>query len=188
VDGVFVQLPLPRHIDDDRVVAALDPRKDLDGLHPENRGRLLLGDEAAAPATPLAIVALLREYGVELAGSRAVVVGPGPLLGTPTALLLLAADATVTICDPRDSAAAEHTRAADVVVSTANRRGVLGPELLGSSAAVVDAGLEGDVDPAAVERVRLLSPVPGGVGPVTIAMLLRNLVHAARRRRAGAIT
>jgi methylenetetrahydrofolate dehydrogenase (NADP+)/methenyltetrahydrofolate cyclohydrolase len=183
VDGVFVQLPLPPHVDEGRVVAALDPVKDVDGLHPANRGRLLEGDEAFAPATPLAVLTLLREYGVELEGARATLVGPGPVLGTPTALLLLGANATVTVCDPDDPELGRHTRAADIVVATANRPGVVGAELLEPTAAVVDAGLDGDVDPAAAGRVALLAPVPGGVGPVTIALLLRNVVRAARRRR-----
>jgi methylenetetrahydrofolate dehydrogenase (NADP+) / methenyltetrahydrofolate cyclohydrolase len=183
VDGVFLQLPLPRHVDEGRVVAALDPVKDVDGLHPVNRGRLLLGDAASAPATPQAVLALLREYGVELEGARATVVGPGPVLGTPTALLLLGANATVTVCATDDPELPLHTRAADVVVATANSPGVVGPDVLDPAAAVVDAGLDGDVDPAAADRVALLAPVPGGVGPVTIALLLRNVVRAARRRR-----
>ncbi len=129
VDGIFVQLPLPEHVDEARVVAALDPRKDLDGLHPLNRGRLLLGELESAPATPQAVLALLREYGVELEGARATVVGPGPLLGTPTALLLLGANATVTVCDP-DAELGLHTRGADVVVATANVPGIVGADLL----------------------------------------------------------
>jgi methylenetetrahydrofolate dehydrogenase (NADP+)/methenyltetrahydrofolate cyclohydrolase len=184
VDGIFVQLPLPGHVDRARVTEALDPAKDVDGLHPSNRGRLLLGDDTGAPATPLAVLALLREYGVELEGANAAVVGPGPFLGTPTALLLMAANATVTVCDPADPGLAQHTRAADVVVATANVPNSVGADILRASAAVVDAGLDGDVDPAAADRAALLSPVPGGVGPVTIAMLLRNVVRAARRRRA----
>jgi methylenetetrahydrofolate dehydrogenase (NADP+) / methenyltetrahydrofolate cyclohydrolase len=183
VDAIFVQLPLPGHVDPDRVTEALDPAKDVDGLHPLNRGRLLLGDEAGAPATPLAVLALLREYGVELEGANAAVVGPGPFLGTPTALLLMARNATVTVCDPADPGLARYTRTADVVVATANVPNSVGAELLRPSAAVVDAGLDGDVDPAAADRAGLLSRVPGGVGPVTIPMLLRNVVRAARRRR-----
>ena len=192
VDGILVQLPLPGHMDEPTVLRAVDPAKDVDGFHPLNAGRLFLGEPLHVPATPLGIMALLDEYDVELEGRRAVVIGRSEIVGKPVAMLLLARHATVTICHSRTRDLAEHTRAADVLVAAVGRPGLVTPDMVKPGAAVVDvgvnrteSGLVGDVDPAVAEVAGLMSPVPGGVGPMTIAMLLRNTLNAARFRRLG---
>jgi methylenetetrahydrofolate dehydrogenase (NADP+)/methenyltetrahydrofolate cyclohydrolase len=190
IDGILVQLPLPAHIDEDRVVRAVDPVKDVDGFHPINAGLLYLGRPAHVPATALGVMALLAEYGVELEGARAVVVGRSIIVGKPAALLLLAANATVTTCHSRTQDLADRTREADVLVVAAGRAGLVGADGVKPGAAVVDvgmnrtdAGLRGDVDPDVGRVAGLLTPVPGGVGPMTIALLLQNTLRAARYRR-----
>ena len=183
VDGIFVQLPLPAHVDAGRVLAALDPAKDVDGLHPANMGRLLLGVPAVVPATALAILDLLDRHRVALEGSRALVVGRSRYAGLPTALLLLAANATVTACEADLPGLRELTAAAEVLVAVAGTPGLVTPDHLLPGAVVVDASPDGAVDPAVVETAGLLAPATGGVGPLTVAMLLRNTVHAARARR-----
>ncbi|PWU25431.1 MAG: bifunctional 5,10-methylene-tetrahydrofolate dehydrogenase/5,10-methylene-tetrahydrofolate cyclohydrolase [Candidatus Rokuibacteriota bacterium] len=193
VDGILVQLPLPRHIEDRAVLEAVDPTKDVDGFHPINAGRLYLGQETLVPATPLGIMALLDEYGVELEGARGVVVGRSTIVGKPIAMLLLGANATVTVCHSRTRDLAERTREADVLVVAAGRAGVVTADMVKPGAAVVDVGqnrtengLVGDVSPEVGEVAGWYTPVPGGVGPMTIAMLLRNTVQAARSRRSAA--
>jgi methylenetetrahydrofolate dehydrogenase (NADP+)/methenyltetrahydrofolate cyclohydrolase len=190
VDGILVQLPLPARIDEQRVLDAVDPAKDVDGFHPVNAGRLFLGQEGLVAATPTGIMALLEEYDVPLLGARAVVVGRSNIVGKPVALLLLAQHATVTICHSRTADLAAETRAADILVVAVGQAGLISPEMVKEGATVIDVGmnrtpdgLTGDVDPAAAERAGLITPVPGGVGPMTIASLLRNTVKAARRRR-----
>jgi methylenetetrahydrofolate dehydrogenase (NADP+) / methenyltetrahydrofolate cyclohydrolase len=189
VDGILVQLPLPEQIDEGRVIRAVDPVKDVDGFHPVNAGLLLAGTPGHVPGTPLGVLALLDEYGVELEGANAVVIGRSDIVGKPVALLLLHRHATVTICHSRTrDLAAEATRA-DVVVAAVGVPGIVTPEMVKTGAAVVDVGINrtenglvGDVDPAVAERAGLLTPVPGGVGPMTIAMLLRSTIRAARYR------
>jgi methylenetetrahydrofolate dehydrogenase (NADP+) / methenyltetrahydrofolate cyclohydrolase len=190
LDGVLVQLPLPSGIDENRVIRAVDPRKDVDGFHPFNAGQLYLGDPTHVPATPLGIMALLDEYDVELEGARAVVIGRSQIVGKPIAHLLLQENATVTICHTRTAELGDRAREADVLVVAAGRRGLVGAEDVKSGAAVVDVGLtrtdeglRGDVDAAAADRAGAITPVPGGVGPMTIAMLLRSTVRAAMYRR-----
>jgi methylenetetrahydrofolate dehydrogenase (NADP+) / methenyltetrahydrofolate cyclohydrolase len=190
VDGILVQLPLPPQIDENRAIEAVDPTKDVDGFHPVNAGRLLLGHDGLVAGTPTGIMALLEEYDVPLAGARAVVVGRSNIVGKPVAQLLLASHATVTICHSRTADLAGHTREAEVLVVAVGQAGLITPEMVEEGATVIDVGmnrtpegLRGDVDPAVVERAGLLTPVPGGVGPMTIASLLRNTVKAARRRR-----
>jgi methylenetetrahydrofolate dehydrogenase (NADP+)/methenyltetrahydrofolate cyclohydrolase len=190
IDGLLVQLPLPGHIDEGRVIRAIDPVKDVDGLHPVNAGQLLLGEPAHVGATPLGVMALLEEYEVPVEGARAVVVGRSDIVGKPAALLLLHANATVTICHSRTVDLASHTREADILVVAVGQPGVIGADHLKEGATVIDVGvnrtdegLRGDVEPAAAERAGLLTPVPGGVGPMTIAMLLRSTLRAARYRR-----
>ena len=193
VDGILVQSPLPLQIDEPRVMRALDPLKDVDGLHPLNAGLLYLGRPALVPATPLGVMALLAEYHVSLEGARAVVVGRSELVGKPVAQLLLQANATVTVCHSRTRDLGAETLAADVLVVAAGKAALVARDMVKVGSAVVDvgtnrtdAGLVGDVDPAAAERAALLTPVPGGVGPMTIAMLLANTVRAARNRRGEA--
>jgi methylenetetrahydrofolate dehydrogenase (NADP+) / methenyltetrahydrofolate cyclohydrolase len=190
VDGILVQLPLPEGIDEARVTRAVAPGKDVDGFHPVNAGLLYLGRPALVPATPLGVMALLDEHGIPLQGARAVVVGRSEIVGKPVAHLLLQRHATVTICHSRTRDLAAETRRADVLVVAVGRPAVVTAEMVEPGAAVVDvginrteSGLVGDVDPAAAEVAGFLTPVPGGVGPMTIAMLLRNTVRAARRRR-----
>jgi methylenetetrahydrofolate dehydrogenase (NADP+)/methenyltetrahydrofolate cyclohydrolase len=190
VDGILVQLPLPAHIDEQRALDAVHPAKDVDGFHPVNAGRLFLGQEGLVAATPTGIVTLLEEYEVPLVGARAVVVGRSNIVGKPVALLLLAQHATVTICHSRTADLPAQTREADVLVVAVGQPGLISPEMVKEGATVIDVGmnrtpegLRGDVDPAVAERAGLMTPVPGGVGPMTIASLLRNTVRAARIRR-----
>ena len=189
VHGILVQLPLPHGLDEATVIAAIDPGKDVDGLHPFNAGQLFLGRPTFVGATPVGVLALLDEYGVELAGARAVVIGRSSIVGKPAAHLLLQRHATVTLCHSRTKDLAEEVRRADVVVAAVGVPHLVQPGWVREGAAVVDvgitrteAGLVGDVAPEVAERAGLLTPVPGGVGPMTIAMLLRNAVTAARRR------
>jgi methylenetetrahydrofolate dehydrogenase (NADP+)/methenyltetrahydrofolate cyclohydrolase len=190
IDAILVQLPLPDHMDEDRVIRAVEPAKDVDGFHPLNAGELYLGRPTLVPATPLGVMALLAEYRVELEGARAVVVGRSSIVGKPVAHLLLQAHATVSICHSRTRDLGERTREADVLVAAIGRPALIGPDMVKPGAAVVDVGINrtddglvGDVDPGAAEVAAFLTPVPGGVGPMTIAMLLRNTVRAARYRR-----
>jgi methylenetetrahydrofolate dehydrogenase (NADP+)/methenyltetrahydrofolate cyclohydrolase len=190
IDGILVQTPLPAHIDEPRVMRTIDPAKDVDGLHPFNAGQLFFGSPTLTPATPLGIMRLLEEYRVQLAGARAVIVGRSLIVGRPVAMLLLHANATVTICHSRTDDLARQTLDADILVVAVGQAGVVTPDMVKSGAAVIDvgmnrtdAGLVGDVDPGAGEVAAFLTPVPGGVGPMTIAMLLQNTVRAARFRR-----
>ena len=190
IDGLLVQLPLPDHIDEARVLRALDPVKDVDGLHPLNFGQLALGRPTHVGATPVGVMALLDEYGVPVEGARAVVVGRSDIVGKPVSLLLLHANATVTICHSRTEDLSAVTREAEILVVAVGQAGVVGPGDVREGATVIDVGMNrgdegivGDVDPGVAEVAGLITPVPGGVGPMTIAMLLRNAVQAARYRR-----
>jgi methylenetetrahydrofolate dehydrogenase (NADP+) / methenyltetrahydrofolate cyclohydrolase len=192
VDGILVQLPLPEHMDEARVTGFIDPAKDVDGLHPVNAGRLFLGRPLLVPATPLGIMSMLEEYDVALEGREAVVIGRSEIVGKPIAILLLAAHATVTICHSRTVDLAAHTRRADVLVAAVGRAGFVKPDMVKPGAAVIDvgvnrteAGIVGDVEPAVSDVAGLITPVPGHVGPMTIAMLLRNTLTAAQHRRQG---
>jgi methylenetetrahydrofolate dehydrogenase (NADP+)/methenyltetrahydrofolate cyclohydrolase len=190
IDGLLVQLPLPDHIDEARVIRAIDPVKDVDGLHPFNFGQLVLGSPAHVGATPVGLMRLLEEYDVPLEGARAVVVGRSDIVGKPAALLLLHANATVTVCHSRTRDLGSVTREADVLVVAVGHTNVIGPDGVREGATVIDVGMNrgdegvvGDVDPATAERAGLITPVPGGVGPMTIAMLLASAVKAAKYRR-----
>jgi len=190
IDGVLVQLPLPDHIDEARVIRAIDPVKDVDGLHPLNFGQLVLGQPTHVGATPSGVMRLLEEYDVQLEGASAVVVGRSDIVGKPAALLLLHANATVTVCHSRTRDLGAVTREADVLVVAVGRTAVIGRDDVREGATVIDVGMNrgdegvvGDVDPGAAERAALITPVPGGVGPMTIAMLLASAVKAAKYRR-----
>jgi methylenetetrahydrofolate dehydrogenase (NADP+) / methenyltetrahydrofolate cyclohydrolase len=192
VDGVLVQLPLPGHIDEGSVLRAIDPVKDVDGVHPLNAGFLALGTPTIVPATPRGCIALLDEYGVELEGARTVVIGRSNIVGKPVAQLLVQRNATVTVCHSRTRDLPGVVREAEIVVAAVGRPRLVQADWVRPGAAVVDVGvnrteegLAGDVDPSVAEVARLLSPVPGGVGPMTIAMLLENTLRAARLRRDG---
>ena len=187
VTGILVQLPLPPQIDEDRVIRSLDPVKDVDGFHPINAGFLLLGRPTLTPATPAGILELLREYEIGLQGADVVVIGRSNIVGKPISLLLLAEHATVTITHSRTTNLAERVRSADVVVAAVGRAEMVTAEMVKPGATVVDVGINrvngkvvGDVSPDVAEVAGHLTPVPGGVGPMTIAMLLRNTVRAAR--------
>jgi methylenetetrahydrofolate dehydrogenase (NADP+)/methenyltetrahydrofolate cyclohydrolase len=190
VDGILVQLPLPDHVDEGRVIRSVAPAKDVDGFHPVNAGLLYLGTPGHVPATPLGIMELLAVSGVHLEGARAVVIGRSAIVGKPVAHLLLQANATVTICHSRTVELARHTRDADVLVAAVGVAGLVAPAMVKAGATVIDvgmnrteAGLVGDVDPGAMAVAGRMTPVPGGVGPMTIALLLRNAVRAAKYRR-----
>jgi len=190
VDGILVQTPLPEQIDEARVMRAIDPMKDVDGLHPFSAGQLYLGRQTLVPATPLGVMHLLDEYRVPIAGRRAVVVGRSTLVGKPVALLLLQANATVTICHSRTEDLAHQTLDADILIAAVGLPGVITADMVKQGATVVDvgitrtdAGVRGDVEADVAEVAAFLTPVPGGVGPMTIAALLGNAVRAARYRR-----
>ncbi|MGV8907563.1 MAG: bifunctional methylenetetrahydrofolate dehydrogenase/methenyltetrahydrofolate cyclohydrolase [Propionicimonas sp.] len=186
--GYIVQLPLPRHLDDNWALELIDPNKDADGLHPVNLGRLVLGIPAALPCTPRGIVELLRRYDVPLAGAEVCIVGRGTTVGRPLGLLLTrrSENATVTLCHTGTRDLAAHTRGADIVVVAAGSPGLITADLLKPGAVVLDvgitrteAGLVGDVHASAWEVASLIAPMPGGVGPMTRAMLLSNVVDRA---------
>jgi methylenetetrahydrofolate dehydrogenase (NADP+)/methenyltetrahydrofolate cyclohydrolase len=190
-DGILLQLPLPLSLDEAPLLAAIDPEKDADGLHTLNLGRLLKGEPGPRSCTPAGVMALLARHGVDLAGKRAVVVGRSILVGQPMALMLQAANATVSVAHSRTRDLAELTRQADVLVVAAGRPEMIGAEHIKPGAVVVDVGIHrqqggglcGDVRAAEVESVAAaLSPVPGGVGPMTVTMLLVNTVVAWCRR------
>ncbi len=189
--GFIVQLPLPKGLDANRVLGLVDPDKDADGLHPVNLGKLVLGDAAPLPCTPRGIVELLTRYGMPIAGAEVTVIGRGVTVGRPLGLLLTrkSENATVTLCHTGTKDLAAHVRRADIVVAAAGVRALVTAEMLRPGAVVLDVGtsrsedgkLVGDVDPAAAEVAGWLAPMPGGVGPMTRAMLVDNVVLAAER-------
>jgi methylenetetrahydrofolate dehydrogenase (NADP+)/methenyltetrahydrofolate cyclohydrolase len=195
VDGILVQLPLPKHIDEHAVLVAIDPAKDVDGFHPENVARLAMGlADGFVPCTPLGCLRLLDDLGVDLSGTSAVVVGRSNIVGKPMASLLLARNATVTIAHSKTKDLAAVTRGADVVVAAVGRRHMIGAKHIKPGAIVIDVGINrddtgalcGDVDFAAVSGIAgACTPVPGGVGPMTIAMLLKNTLTSFDRRTAA---
>ena len=191
IHGILLQLPLPAGLDEDEAIAAIDPAKDVDGLHPVNLGRLLAGAPTVVPCTPGGCMEILDHYGCDLKGAEAVVIGRSRLVGKPLAQLLLGRHATVTMCHTRTRDLAAHTRRADVLCVAAGRPGTVTKDMVKDGAWVIDVGINrletgkviGDVDFAGVsERVRAITPVPGGVGPMTIAMLLRNTLRAVERQ------
>ncbi|WP_213452812.1 bifunctional methylenetetrahydrofolate dehydrogenase/methenyltetrahydrofolate cyclohydrolase [Rhizomonospora bruguierae] len=198
--GYIVQLPLPAQVDTQRILELIDPDKDADGLHPVNLGRLVLGYPGPLPCTPRGIVELLRRYGVPLKGAEVTVVGRGTTVGRPLGLLLTrrSENATVTLCHTGTRELAAHTRTADVVIVAAGMPGLLTAEMVRPGAVVVDVGITrvvgadgkgrytGDVSPGVVEVAGAVAPMPGGVGPMTRAMLLTNVVERAERDRAMA--
>ena len=190
VHGILVQMPLPKHVDSTAILDAVSPEKDVDGFHPANLGALVAGLPGVAPCTPAGVMRMLASENVALAGSNAVVLGRSTIVGKPMALLLLQRDATVTICHSRTKNLADVTRQADVLVAAVGRARFVTANMVKPGACVIDVGvnrlddgrLAGDVDFAAVREVAgLLTPVPGGVGPMTVAMLIHNAVNAALR-------
>lgn len=190
VHAILVQLPLPKQIDELAVLDAILPEKDADGFHVVNAGRLLTGRECTLPCTPAGCMELLRRSGVPLSGAEAVVVGRSNIVGKPMALLLQQANCTVTMCHSRTKGLAEHVKRADIVVCAAGRRGLITADMIKEGAAVIDVGINrtddgkvvGDVDFESAEKVAgYITPVPGGVGPMTVAMLMKNAIIAAER-------
>ena len=190
VDGILVQLPLPKQIDEKTVLRSILPEKDVDGFHPVNVGLLSIGDECFAPATPSGIIAMFPEYGINIAGKNCVVIGRSNIVGKPMAALLLKNNATVTICHSKTEDLASYTRRADVVIVATGRRHTLTADMVKEGAVVVDVGMNrneqgklcGDVDYEEVkEKASFITPVPGGVGPMTITELLENTIQAAQR-------
>ena len=191
VTGYIVQLPLPKHLDANRVLELMDPAKDADGLHPTNLGRLVLGEPAPLPCTPRGIVELLRRYDVAINGAEVVVVGRGVTVGRPLGLLLTrkSENATVTLCHTGTRDLAAHVRHADIIVAAAGVPRLISAGMVKPGAAVLDVGitrtdegLVGDVDPSVREVAGFVAPMPGGVGPMTRAMLITNVVEAAEGR------
>ena len=187
VTGILIQLPLPAHMDEGRVIRSIAPVKDVDGFHPASAGHLLQGEPTFVAATPAGIMEILRAYEIPLEGARAVVVGRSNIVGKPMALLLLAENATVTVCHSRTRDLGAVVREADVVVAAVGRAGMVTRDMVKKGAAVVDVGINrvdgkvvGDVAEDVREVAGHLTPVPGGVGPMTIASLLRNTVRASR--------
>ena len=191
IDGILVQMPLPAHLDAGQVLRAIDPAKDVDAFHPENVGRLHLGQPRYLPCTPAGILALLKKYGIDPAGKHCVVVGRSNIVGKPMAALLLQADATVTVCHSKTPDLRAQCLQADILVSAAGRRGLITADMVKPGAVVIDVAMNrgpdgklcGDADYAAVaEKASFITPVPGGVGPMTRAMLLENTYRAALSR------
>lgn len=216
IDGILVQLPLPGHIDDRKILETIDPAKDVDGFHPMNVGRLSQGHDALVPCTPAGVIEILRRSDIEIAGKHAVIIGRSNIVGKPMAMLLLQENATVTICHSRTADLPAITRQADILVAAIGRAGFVRGEHIGEGAVVIDVGINnfadaskaaelfpeddlpkrlaaienrgftlvGDVNPKeAMERAGAFTPVPGGVGLLTVAMLMKNTVKAAKIRR-----
>ena len=189
VHGILVQLPLPKRLDEARVLALIDPDKDVDGFHAMNSGRLMNGQPSFVPCTPLGVMKLLEAYQIPTRGKHAVIIGRSNIVGKPMAMLLLAADATVTICHSKTANLAEITRQADILVAAVGKPNFVTGDMIKQGAAVIDVGINrvddglvGDVHAEQAEKVAsYLTPVPGGVGQMTIAMLLSNTLDAAER-------
>jgi methylenetetrahydrofolate dehydrogenase (NADP+) / methenyltetrahydrofolate cyclohydrolase len=194
IHAVLLQLPLPAGLDEDAAIATIVPEKDADGLHPFNLGALLAGKPTLVPCTPAGCLEILDHYGIDLVGAEAVVLGRSRLVGRPLAQLLLARHATVTMCHTRTRDLASHSRRADVLCVAAGKAGVVTGDMVKEGAVVIDVGINrlasgaivGDVDfESARQKARAITPVPGGVGPMTVAMLLRNTLLAAQRQHAA---
>ena len=188
VHGILVQLPLPKHISEEKVINRISPNKDVDAFHPANVGKIMIGEYNFLPCTPAGIMQLLEHYGIEISGKRCVVIGRSNIVGKPMALLLLEKHGTVTVCHSRTQNLAEITRSADIIVVAIGKAGFLTADMVGNGAVVIDVGINrnadgklcGDVDFDSVSKVAsYITPVPGGVGPMTITMLLKNTMTAA---------
>jgi len=193
INGILCQLPLPEGLDDKAVIAAIDPRKDVDAFHAANAGHVMIGDHVFLPCTPAGVMEMIHRSGIEVAGKTCVVVGRSNIVGKPMAMLLLHENGTVTICHSKTQNLKELCRSADILVAAVGRAGFITADMIKPGAAVLDVGMNrnaegklcGDVDFAAAEPVAgYITPVPGGVGPMTIAMLLKNTVMAAKMQNA----
>ena len=191
IHGILCQLPLPKHLDENEVILRIDPKKDVDAFHPVNVGRIMIGDYAFLPCTPAGVMALLERSGIEIAGKECVVVGRSNIVGKPQAMLLLHANGTVTVCHSRTKNLAEVCRRADILVAAIGKADFFGGDMIKEGAVVIDVGmnrradgkLTGDVDFESVApKASYITPVPGGVGPMTITMLMKNTLTAAKQR------
>ncbi|MBQ8092899.1 MAG: bifunctional 5,10-methylene-tetrahydrofolate dehydrogenase/5,10-methylene-tetrahydrofolate cyclohydrolase [Clostridia bacterium] len=189
VHGILVQLPLPDHLSADEVIDAIDPDKDVDGFHPVNMGRLSIGLPSMVPCTPAGIMVLLKKYGIDPAGRHAVIVGRSRIVGRPMAMLLINAHATVTVCNTRTPNLEDFTRSADILIVATGHRDTVNGSMIKPGATVIDVGINrvdgrlyGDVSEDAFETAGAMTPVPGGVGPMTVAMLLSNTLDIAERK------
>ena len=189
VHGILVQLPLPDHLSADEVIDAIDPDKDVDGFHPVNMGRLSIGLPSMVPCTPAGIMVLLKKYGIDPAGRHAVIVGRSRIVGRPMAMLLINAHATVTVCNTRTPNLEDFTRSADILIVATGHRDMVNGSMIKPGATVIDVGINrvdgrlyGDVSEDAFETAGAMTPVPGGVGPMTVAMLLSNTLDIAERK------
>lgn len=191
IDGILVQLPLPKHIDEQKVIATISPEKDVDGFHPISVGKMLLGQETFLPCTPFGVMKLLEHANVEVAGKHAVVIGRSHIVGVPMGQLLLQSDATVTYCHSKTPDLKAITKQADILVVATGRAKMIGAEHVKEGAVVIDVGMDrdengklcGDVDfNAVIDKVSAITPVPGGVGPMTITMLLFNTLQSAKKK------
>lgn len=196
VDGIIVQLPLPKHIDERRVIESIDPKKDVDAFHPENVGRIMIGDYSFLPCTPAGVMELLAEYKIDVAGKNCVVIGRSNIVGKPQTMLLLHKNGTVTICHSKTKNLAEITRRAEIIVCAVGREMFLTEDMVSDGVVVIDVGmnvkkdgkLTGDVDFENVSKhASFITPAPGGVGPMTRVMLLQNTLKAAERRLTAAV-
>lgn len=190
IHGILVQLPLPKHLNDEIIIANIDPKKDVDAFHPSNVGKIMIGEYDFLPCTPAGVMVLLEKSGINVSGKECVVVGRSNIVGKPQAMLLLHANGTVTICHSRTKNLAEVTRRADILVVAIGKADFITGDMVKEGAVVIDVGmnrradgkLTGDVDFASVEpKASYITPVPGGVGPMTITMLLRNTLTAAEK-------
>ena len=195
VDGILVQMPLPKHIDEQRVINAISPEKDVDAFHPFNVGRMVIGNPVFLPCTPAGILEMFREYQISIKGKRCVVLGRSNIVGKPMALLLMQNDGTVTTCHTKTENLADITREADILVSAAGRRNLVTGDMVKEGVVVIDVAMNrdeegkfcGDVDFASVSpKASYITPVPGGVGPMTRAILLKNILTAAKRHQGRA--
>lgn len=190
IDGILVQMPLPAHLDEERVIERISPAKDVDGFHPENMGKLLRGLPALKACTPWGVIELLDEYGIDIEGKHAVVIGRSNIVGKPQAVMLLERNATVTVCHSRTKNLQEIAAGADILVAAIGRPLMIGPEYVKEGAVVIDVGINrygdrlvGDVDYDAVfDKASFITPVPGGVGPMTRAILMKNTLQASLPR------
>lgn len=188
VHGILVQLPLPKGIDKNRVIWSIDPKKDVDGLHPENSGRLFAGEPRLVPCTPLGVIEIFSFYNLPIQGKRAVIIGRSDIVGKPAAMLMLQNQATVVVCHSKTKDLTAETKSADIVIAALGQPRFIKPEMVKDGAVVIDVGIHrtenglcGDVDfDAVAPKTTAITPVPGGVGPLTIAMLMKNLVLAAK--------
>ncbi len=192
VDGILCQLPLPKHICEKNIINAISPKKDVDAFHPENVGHIMIGDYTFLPCTPAGVMEMLKEYEIEIAGKNCVVVGRSNIVGKPMTMLLLKENATVTVCHSRTKDLASFTREADILISAVGKVGLITADMVKEDAVVIDVAINrlengklcGDVDFENVkEKASFITPVPGGVGPMTIAVLMKNTVKATENRK-----